>query len=156
MNTAKKTEGLGGLPQGNMFENLPDFTRIVHDTENNKFSQKHLDKNRYKFIGQAAALLTMLQKGEKVNDDTALRIHHIRRLSGRIHDIGVKGNIDIDREWGLDEDLEQVDLLVYFLPENRQEFIKRKWIIDRPRWWYSEKYTSTAIINQIKAQNAKK
>jgi hypothetical protein len=134
-----------------------DWTQAVHNIENNKFSQKHLDKNRHKFVGQAAMVLTMLQQGLKVTADFVKDVHHIRHLGRRICDLGEKGSIDIDREWMRDEEGEQVDLLVYFLPENRKSFTEKKWIIDRPRWWYSDKYTPTAIINEIlKNKNEKK
>jgi hypothetical protein len=45
-------------PQGNIFEPQPDWTGVVkkmddavHHLENNKFSQKNLDKHRQKFTG---------------------------------------------------------------------------------------------------------
>lgn len=152
----KKVTGLGGLPQGNIFETLPDFTRAVHDQENNKFSQKNLDKNRQKFTGQAAIMLSAMQQKKRLNADYARSIYHVKHLARRIGDIGEKLGIDVDREWGLNQDREQEDELVYFLAENRAEFIKRKWVIDRPRWWYSEKYTDSKIIADIKSLKTKK
>lgn len=151
MTAAKKINGLGGLPQGNIFETLPDFTRAVHDTENNKFSQKNLDKHRQKLTGQAAIVLTVLQQGKRLTGDYAREVYHIKHLARRVGDCGEKLGFDIDREWGLNKDGEQEDMLVYFLAENRAKFIRNKWIISRPRWWYSEKYTPTEIINQIKS-----
>lgn len=145
----KKVTGLGTLPQINAFDALPNFTDAVHHLENNKFSQKNLDKNRQKFTGQAAIILSALQQKKRVNADYARAIYHVKHLARRIGDIGEKLNIDVDREWGLNQDREQEEELVYFLAENRAEFIKRKWIIDRPRWWYSEKYTPVEIINRI-------
>jgi hypothetical protein len=56
----------------------------------------------------------------------------------------------------LDKDLSQVDILVYFLPEFRKEFAAKKWIIDRPRWWFSEKYTHPDTIKEVlKNKNTK-
>jgi hypothetical protein len=132
-----------------------DWTAAVHNQENNKFSQKNLDKHRHKFTGQAAYVETALRQGKRLNSDYAREIYHIKHLARRIGDIGEKLGIYIDREWGLDKDLEQEDELVYFLPENRQLFIQKKWIIDRPRWWYSKVYTPTDIINEIKNQQKK-
>lgn len=138
-----------------------DWTSAVHNLENNKFSQKHLDKNRHKFTGQAAIVLTLLQQGMKLTADYAKDVHGIRHVARRIGDLGdakrfkSEFGVDIDREWMLDESLEQVDMLVYFLPGNRQLFIDKKWIINRPRWWYSELYTPPEIIEKIKSQNEK-
>lgn len=39
-----KIEGLGELPQSNMFDELPDFTRVIHNRENNQKSQGILDE----------------------------------------------------------------------------------------------------------------
>lgn len=147
---SKKPDGLGRLPQKEI-----DWTNAVHNLENNKFSQKNLDKNRHKFTGQAAIVETLLREGRRLNADYARELWHIKHLARRIGDLGDKAGIDIDREWGRDKELEQEDELIYFLPENRQAFIDKKWIIDRPRWWYSEKYTPTEIINQIKKSNVK-
>lgn len=144
-------EWLGSLPQADL-----DFTSVVHKAENNKFSQKNLDKNRSKFVGQAALVLSELQRGVKLTADYAREVHSIRHLARRIGDLGdakrykSEKGVDIDREWMLDKDSEQVNMLVYFLPENRQAFIDKKWIIDRPRWWYSENYTPVSVINEIK------
>lgn len=133
-----------------------DFTQVVHRTKNNKFSQKNLDKNRFKFAGQAAVVLTLLMQNIKLNADIAKDGYGIRHLARRIADLGdakrLKGSefgVDIDREWMIDKDLEQVNMLVYFLPENRKSFAEKKWIIDRPRWWFSEHYTPKSVIDQI-------
>jgi len=126
------------------------WDQAVHNLENNKFSQKNLDKHRHKFTGQAAITLTALQEGKRLNADYAREIYHIKHLARRIGDIGDKLSIDVDREWGRNSDGEQEDELIYFLPENREEFTKKRWIIDRPRWWYSDKYTPTEVIKKIK------
>lgn len=151
---SKKIENVGALPQAEI-----DFTTVVHRSENNKFSQKNLDSNRSKFTGQAAIILSELQKGVKLTADYAKDVHGIRHLARRIGDLGdakrfkSEFGVDIDREWMRNEDLEQVNMLVYFLPENRGEFTAKKWIIDRPRWWYSDKYTPSHIIAEIKIIN---
>lgn len=129
-----------------------DWTKAVHSTENNKFSQKNLDKHRHKFTGQAAIVSTLLGENVRLTADYAREVYGIKHLARRVGDLGEAG-IDIDREWGLNKELEQEDMLVYFIPERRQEFIDKKWIINRPyRWWYSDKYTPTLIINEIKKQ----
>lgn len=140
-----------------------DFTQVVHRTENNKFSQKHLDTHRFKFLGQAATVLTLLMQGVKLTADFAREAHHIRHLARRIADLGdakrLKGaefGVDIDREWLVNDDREQVDMLVYFLPDNRKPFIEKKWIIDRPRWWYSELYTPKEVIDKILTDKTQK
>lgn len=140
------------MEQRNYIQPEIDWTQAVHNLENNKFSQKNLDKHRHKFTGQAAITLTALQQGKRLNADYAREIFHIKHLARRIGDIGDKLGIDVDREWGLNKELEQEDELVYFLAENRQEFINKKWIIARPRWWYSDKYTDPKIIQQIKTK----
>lgn len=150
MNMAK-ISGLGNLPQSQI-----DWTRAVHNQENNKFSQKHLDKNRQKFTGQAAIILTVLQQGRRLNADYARNLHHVKHLARRIGDIGEKMGIDVDREWGKDGAGDQESELVYFLPENRAEFSRKGWIIDRKRWWFSEKYTPLGIINSVKKANESK
>lgn len=167
MNAVKKVDGLGGLPQGNIFDNIPDYKghvdyeTVPHKIENNKFSQSILDKNRDKYRGQAALMLTYLQKGNMVDVDSAKEMFGIRRLSGRIHDlsdgkkIGSEYGIYIDREWKLDKDGKQTELLGYFLPEFRDKLIKQKRILDRPRWWFSLKHTPQEIINEIKSHNNK-
>lgn len=150
------------MAQKKLIQTSLDFASVPHARENNQFSQAHLDKHRHKFRGQAALILSELQKGVKLTDDYARDIHGIRRLGARIHDLGDGCNhgsefgLDIDREYMLDKDLSQVDILVYFFPEFRKEFAAKKWIIDRPRWWFSEKYTHPDIIKEIlKNKNTK-
>lgn len=130
---------------------IKDFRKVVHGSENNKFSQKNLDKHRYKFTGQALAVLEALKNGENLSDDYARKVYKIRHIGRRICDLGESG-IDIDREWALKAG-EQQDYIVYFLPKFRAKFTKMKRIIKRGRWWYSELYTPTKIINEIKKRN---
>lgn len=136
---------------------LPDFENAIHYLENNKFSQKHLDKNRDKFTGQLAIILSWLYQGKKVCDDNSRLWRQIKHTAKRINDIGDMLGIYIDREWAMDQDGEQLDTLVYFLPENRGVFIRRGWIIKRKyRWWYSTKYTDQKIIRAIELEKRKR
>lgn len=148
-----------------------DFESVPHALENNSFSQAHLDENRHKYRGQAALVLTLLQKGIRLDAEFAREAHHIQHLGRRICDLGdakrlmfVPGfenytsefGIDIDREWKC-ENGKKIDLMVYFLPENRKPFIDKGWILNRPnRWWYSKKYTHPEIIKQIQSLKIKK
>lgn len=83
----KKITGLGGLPQGNFFEALPDFTRAVHVRENKPENEDHLNANRQKFTGQCAIVLSLLQKGIVLTSFDAMTKHSIGHLARRIKDI---------------------------------------------------------------------
>lgn len=111
-----------------------DWTRAVHEHENNPHSQAHLDRHRMKFTGQVAVVYSLLQKGIKLTSDVAADGWRIRHLARRIGDLAEQFGIDIDREW-VNNNGAPGDVLVYFLPENRDVFIKKGWIINRPRWW---------------------
>lgn len=152
--TDKNPKDLGKLPQGNFFDSIPDLTKIEARRENNRFSQQNHDKNIHKFTGQALYVYQDLKDGRKLNAEYAREVRHIKHLARRIGTLGENG-LDIDREWGIDRNGEQDSELVYFLPENRKQFIKNKWIIDRKRWWFSDKYTPSEIIAQIKENNQK-
>lgn len=153
-----------------------DWESVPHKLENNKFSQSHLDANRHHFRGQAALVFAMLMKGVRLDKDVA-DAHGISHLPRRIGDLGDSNKIKlvegfeqpqkiksstfgikymtsefglyIDREWGL-KDGKETELMVYFLPAYRDEFINHGWIKNKKRWWYSEKYTHPEIIKQIK------
>jgi hypothetical protein len=148
-----------------------DFTTVIHNRENNSVSQEFLDKNRTHFTGQAAIILTELKKGSPVYAEWIRVVYNISANSfvRRIADLGdcksligsikYKGDVksfiseygvDIDREWMIDKKKKVIRQMMYFLPENRQKFINRGLIIDRPRWWYSENYSPRAIIDKIK------
>ena len=148
-----------------------DFTTVIHNRENNSVSQEFLDKNRTHFTGQAAIILTELKKGSPVYAEWIRVVHNISSNSfvRRIADLGdckslagiikYKGDmesfiseygVDIDREWMIDKNKKAMKQMMYFLPENRQKFIGRGLIIDRPRWWFSENYTPKSIIDEIK------
>ena len=85
--TPKEAKGLGGLPQGNIFEQIPDFTRAIHVRENKPENEKHLNDNRQKFTGQAAIVLSLLQKGIVLSSYTAMTQYKIGHLPRRIKDI---------------------------------------------------------------------
>lgn len=111
-----------------------DWTRAVHEHENNPHSQAHLERNRMKFTGQVAVVYSLLQKGVVLTSDYAAAEWGIRHLARRIGDLAEQFSIDIDREW-INDNGKPGPVLVYFLPENRQTFINNGWIIKRERWW---------------------
>lgn len=155
-----------------------DWESVPHKLENNKFSQAHLDANRHHFRGQAALVFALLLKGVRLDSEVA-DAYGIKHLARRIGDLGdsrklivVEGfekpqeiksstfgikylssefGFYIDREWGMKGEVKS-DLMVYFLPAYRDEFIKQGWIKNKKRWWYSEKYTHPEIIKQIKGE----
>lgn len=155
----------------------PDFESIPHWLENNKFSQAHLDENRHKYRGQAALVYSLLIKAIRLDGDMA-DAHGIKHLARRIGDIGdskriklidgfeypqeIKSSafnltystseygIYIDREWGL-LDGKRTDLMVYFLPGYRKQFIEKGWVLNKKRWWFSKLYTHPEIIKQIES-----
>lgn len=154
-----------------------DFTTAVHRRENNPISQDFLDRNRNHFTGQAAIVLTELQKGNPVYAEQMKDVYNISSNSfiRRIADLGdcksmavsrkfngdmaifiSEYGVDIDREWMIDMNGKTVKQMMYFLPENRQKFIDRKLIINRARWWYSLNYTPKAIIDSIKCRTDNK
>lgn len=131
-----------------------DWGQVIHVRENTPENEKHLNDNRYHFTGQAAVVLTWLQKGFKVNTTFASR-NLISDLQRRIGDLGEFGGIDIDREYMLKEGGGKSRMLIYFLPENRRKFITKGWIINTHRTWYSELYTKPEIIEKVKETIAK-
>lgn len=84
---SKKITGLGGLPQLNAFDAIPDFTRAVHVRENNQENEDHLNANRQKFTGQCAIVLSLLQKGIVLSSYSAMTQYHIGHLPRRLKDI---------------------------------------------------------------------
>jgi hypothetical protein len=85
--TSKKVTGLGSLPQGDMFDDIPDYTKILHRHENNPESQKHLEENEQKFVGQCAIVISLLEKGIVLSTYTAITNYRIGHLARRIKDI---------------------------------------------------------------------
>lgn len=126
-----------------------DYENIIHRRENTKFNEQHLNNNRYHFTGQALVVLGFLQKGHYISSEIARDRYYISDLQRRIGDLGEYGEIDIDRDYKLRPDGKMSRFLVYFLPKHRKQLMKRKIIANRPRWWYSELYTPTAIINEV-------
>jgi hypothetical protein len=126
-----------------------DWEKAVHVRENTPENERHLNENRYHFTGQAAVVLSWLQKGLKVNSLFAQK-NNITDLQRRIGDLGEFGGVDIDREYTIAPGGKVSRMLIYFLPENRIKFIKRGVIPNKKRWWYSEKYTPPHIIERIK------
>lgn len=88
-----KITGLGGLPQSNLFHDVPDFTRVVHERENTLENQTHLDANRYHFTGQAAVVYSVLKKGAVLSSrigQIQFNMSDIRRRIKELKDSGVE------------------------------------------------------------------
>ena len=95
----KKIEGLGALPQANIFDNIPDFTAVSHRRENNAESQKHLEENDDKFTGQCAKVFSLLLKGVVLSSYIAMTNYGIGHLPRRIKDLRDNGGIEIDESF---------------------------------------------------------
>lgn len=89
----KQVKGLGELPQGNIFSEVPDYTATLHRRENNQESQKHLEENEQKFVGQCAIVLSLLQKGIVLSSYIAMTKYRIGHLPRRIKDLRDGGGI---------------------------------------------------------------
>lgn len=139
---------------GSLVQSAIDWENVVHRRENTPENEQHLNENRFHFTGQALTVLTWLQKGLKVCSDFANK-NNITDLQRRIGDLG-EGGIDIDRDYILKRGGKKSRMLVYFFPGNRNKFIKRGVIDNRPRWWYSKLYTPPEIINKIEQENGKR
>lgn len=96
--TEKKVAGLGGLPQANIFDPIPDFTKIVHVRENNSTSEAHLNENRRKFTGDCAIVLSLLQKGHVISTKSVYMQWNVSSLPRRIKDLRDEGGIHIDEQ----------------------------------------------------------
>lgn len=127
MAEAKKIEGFGALPQNNLFDNIPDFTGVVHRRENNSSSEKHLNDNRRKFTGDCAIVLSLLHKGMKLTTYSALVQWQVSSLPRRILDLKEAG-IDIEDDWQMSPDKKVTRNKVWFLPANRKSFFEKGWI----------------------------
>lgn len=127
LTVTKKIEKLGELPQANMFDNLPDFTGVVHRRENNSLSEEHLNANRRKFTGDCAIVLSLLHKAVKLTTYSALVQWQVSSLPRRILDLKEAG-IDVDDDWQMSPDKKVTRNKVWFLPGNRKSFFEKGWI----------------------------
>jgi len=115
--TAKKVIGLGGLPQGNIFEAIPDFTKVVHVRENKPENEAHLNDNRQKFTGQCAIVLSLLQKGLVLSSYSAMTQYHIGHLARRIKDLKDSHGIEIEDQYEYDKDGKVTRNKIWFIRE---------------------------------------
>lgn len=101
-----KLKELGGLPQQNLFDAIPDFTKTVHVRENKPENEQHLNDNRQKFTGQCAIVLSLLLKGVVLSSYSAMVQFKIGHLARRIKDLkdseGFAFNIEDQFEYDTD------------------------------------------------------
>lgn len=132
----KEIKGLGGLPQVNMFESIPDFTKIVHERENKSENEQHLNDNRQKFTGQCAIVLTLLSKGIVLSSYSAMTQYHIGHLARRIKDIKDsddyrKGKLPvIEDQFQVEKDGSKTRNKLWFIREALSESTAVKYKID--------------------------
>lgn len=142
MSGEKKISGLGGLPQANIFDNIPDFTSVVHVRENNSSSEAHLNANRRKFTGDCAIVLSLLQKGNVITTKSIYMQWDVSSLPRRIKDLRDEGRVHIDDQPVLNEDGKTTRNLMWFMYDKLSEATKLKYKIHHP-----------SIINKSKNNN---
>lgn len=127
----KQIEGLGGLPQANIFETLPDFTKAVHVRENSAINEKHLNDNRQKFTGQCGIVLSLLQKGIVLSSYSAMVQYKIGHLPRRIKDIRDElGITNIEDQFEYDDSGKTTRNKIWFIREAISEQTAIKYKID--------------------------
>lgn len=126
---SKKVEGLGGLPQGNIFEPIPDFTSVLHRRENNIESQKHLEENEQKFVGQCAIVLSLLRKGVVLSSYIAMTQYRIGHLPRRLKDLRDGGDIHIDEMFEMDSKGKATRNKLWYMYDKLTEATKLKYKI---------------------------
>lgn len=125
-----KIEGLGELPQANMFDELPDFTRAIHNRENNQKSQNILDENRQKFTGQCAIIMSLFNKGVVLSSYSAMVQYGIGHLARRIKDLRDNFGINIDEQLQRTADNKATRNLLWFIYDKLSEETKIKYRIE--------------------------
>ncbi len=130
MIAAKKIEGLGGLPQANIFDAVPDFTRTLHRKENNPESQKHLEDNEQKFVGQCAVVYSLLMKGVVLSSYIAMTQYRIGHLPRRLKDLRDDGGLHIDAQFERTPDGKTSRNKIWFIREKLSEATKVKYKIE--------------------------
>jgi hypothetical protein len=111
-----------------------NFTKAVHVREHTQETEDHLNKNRRKFTGDVAIVLSLLERGEYLTTWRAYDRYQISCLPTRIWDIENadpdpgKERIHVSRAWALDPDTGNTKNKVYFLEEFRQKFEINGWI----------------------------
>lgn len=125
-----KIEGLGELPQSNMFDELPDFTRVIHNRENNQKSQGILDENRQKFTGQCAIIMSLFNKGVVLSSYSAMVTYGIGHLARRIKDLRDNFGINIDEQFQKTSDNKSTRNLLWFIYDKLSEETKVRYKIE--------------------------
>lgn len=139
MSVTKKIQGLGRLPQANIFSEIPDFTRAVHVRENRPENENHLNANRQKFTGQCAIVLSLLQKGVVLSSYSAMVQHHVGHLARRIKDLKDNFGISIQDQFEYEDDGRATRNKLWFMYVRLTEATKLKYKIHHP-----------AVINKMK------
>lgn len=128
--TDNNPKDLGKLPQGNIFSDIPDYTKAVHVRENNQESENHLNENRQKFTGQVAIVVSLLQKGVVLSSYTAMTKHHIGHLPRRIKDARDNLGIHIDEQFEMDSNGKATRNKIWFIREAISESTAIKYKIE--------------------------
>lgn len=129
-NVTKDIPNLGGLPQSNIFDHVPDYTKAVHVRENKPENEKHLNDNRQKFTGQVAIVLSLLQKGVVLSSYTAMTQYHVGHLARRIKDIKDDLGIPIEDQFQYDDSGKTTRNKIWFIREALSEATKVRYKID--------------------------
>ena len=127
--TTKKIEGLGSLPQANIFEAIPDFTSVNHRKENNPESQKHLEDNEQKFVGQCAIVLSLLQKGIVLSSYIAMTQYRLGHLARRLKDLRDNAGVHIDETFETDASGKVTRNKLWYIYDRLSERTKLKYKI---------------------------
>jgi len=127
----KKLGGLGGLPQSNIFSEIPDFTKTVHVRENSAANEAHLNANRYHFTGQCAVVMSLLLAGHVLSTRTALAYHHIGDLRRRIKDLKdhPEHPMKIDEYFEKDKNGKRTRYKIWYIYEKLSEATRVKYHI---------------------------
>ncbi len=131
--TEKKITGLGGLPQANIFDEIPDFTKAVHVRENKPENENHLNVNRQKFTGQCAIVLSLLQKGLVLSSYTAMVQYHVGHLARRIKDLKDNFGIEIDDQFEYDNNGKTTRNKLWFIYNRLNEETRVRYKIEHQK-----------------------
>lgn len=81
-----------------------DFSKCLHQRENSPANERHLKENFYRFTGQCAVVLSLLQKGEVLTVASAFAMKpRITSLPRRILDLSSNG-VPIEKRWALNSE----------------------------------------------------
>ena len=130
----KKLTGLGGLPQANIFDAIPDFTATVHVRENNPKSEAHLNANRRKFTGDCATVYSLLQKGQVITTKSVYMQYDVSSLPRRFKDlrdgVTIVGKSHIDEQMVYDDKGNNTQNKMWFMYDKLSEETRVKYKIE--------------------------